>query len=39
MSITPELFLELIDTNAKTVGFYYNQNSIDKTFDFIISIN
>jgi hypothetical protein len=39
MSITPELFLELIDTNAKTVGFYYSQNYSDKTFDFIISIN
>jgi hypothetical protein len=39
MSITPELFLELIDTNAKTVGFYYDQNYSDKTFDFIISIN
>lgn len=39
MSITPELFFELIDTNAKTVGFYYNQNSIDETFDFVISIN
>ena len=38
MSVTPELFLELIDSNAKEVGFYYNQNTSDKTYDFVISI-
>jgi hypothetical protein len=38
MSVTPELFLELIDSNAKEVGFYYKQNSIDKTFDFIVYV-
>jgi hypothetical protein len=38
MSVTPELFLELINSNAKEVGFYYNQNSVDKTYDFVICI-
>lgn len=38
MSVTPELFLDLIDSNAKEVGFYYNHNTDDKTYDFVISI-
>jgi len=38
MSITPELFFELIDSKATIVGFYYKHNKQDTTYDFAVYI-
>lgn len=36
MSVTPELFLELINKDATEMGFYYSQNEKDRTYEFNI---
>jgi hypothetical protein len=38
MSITPELFNELINSKATSVGFYYKHNKQDTTYDFAVYI-
>ena len=38
MSITSELFFELINSKATNVGFYYKHNKQDSTYDFAVYI-
>lgn len=38
MSVTAELFHELIKDNAKEAGFYFKQNPFDRTYDFAIYV-
>jgi hypothetical protein len=38
MSITSELFFELINSNATNVGFYYKHNEQDSTYTFAVYI-
>jgi hypothetical protein len=39
MSVTPELFLELINKDATEMGFYYSQNEEDRTYGFNIFLH
>lgn len=38
MSVTAELFKELIKDDAKEAGFYFKENPIDRTYDFAIYV-
>jgi hypothetical protein len=38
MSVTAELFKELIKDDAKEAGFYFKENQIDRTYDFAIYV-
>ena len=38
MSVTSDLFLELISEHVKEAGFYFKENPIDRTYDFAIYV-